>query len=61
MSLYNKRYSKPIMQFLSYICIHAISCEILQIFRGDLVKFWDFYENHFQAYISKLKAIILMN
>ena len=27
-------------------------------FRGDLMKFWDFYENHFQAYISKLKAII---
>ena len=22
---------------------------------------WDFYENHFQAYIIKLKAIILMN
>ena len=25
------------------------------------MKFWDFYENHFQAYISKLKVIILMN
>ena len=22
---------------------------------------WDFYENHIQAYLSKLKAIILMN
>ena len=22
---------------------------------------WDFYENHFQTYISKVKAIILMN
>ena len=59
------------MELYSYetkpvLCIHAISCwqksEILQIFRGDLMKFCEiFLENHFQAYISKLKAIILMN
>ena len=37
-------------------------CEILQIFRGDLMKFCEiFYENYFQAYTSKFKAINLMH
>ena len=47
------------------IDIHAISCWQKSV---DLANFlgrfdeilWDFYENHFQAYISKLKAIILI-
>ena len=42
-----------------------LMCDLFLVLKNSLLNgskiLWDFYENHFQAYISKLKAIILMN